>query len=272
MARVWSVGLAAVVIGGPATALTVAQSKRDVFANQTATTFTFSNSEISFDFEAPGETVRSAVVMRPDGGSIPLTATGSQAQFSTYPPSEAAMTAAFPGGTYVYSAVLASGETRQIAVDDDLSIHPADFPRITNFATLTTADVAHDFVVDATAFTDPYASGGYFIVFDSHNGQVVRDDSLADLAAGRFVVPAGTLTAGASYGFQLGWFDLTYYHHAADTDSYAYQFLRYSTAGLFTLAAAPSSTVPEPTAWGTMLAGFATIGALLRRRTAPRAG
>lgn len=261
-------GMLALVMAVPGQAKVngIRDIRTEVFT-QSASGATAANARAAFDvYPEAGDTVLATTVTPPGGTPFALATNPYYASTTFYYPSAAAMQQALPNGTYQEAITTVNYGLINYTPTFTAGLRPTVVPVITNFAALLAVDPTQDFTININPFTsDGYGQSGYFFISVLNGGPTVYNGTLADLFAGSFFLPANTLQAGASYGFQLQF--TNYQSSSASDGSSINNIYNRIDLGTFQVNAA-SPGIPEPSAWMLLIAGFGVFGVSLRRRGA----
>jgi PEP-CTERM motif len=176
-------------------------------------------------------------------------------------PSQAAMDADFPAGTYDMEATDSTGTNLPQDIEQNYTgtAYPLSVPALTanTFNGLQGLDPSHDFTVAFNQFLTNSLANNEFIFFDIFPlaGNSVFDESFADPTVQSFDVPADTLLPDTAYTYQLIFssrIDVT-------DDTLLEQGFDYRTVGGF-----ETGDVPEPASIG--LVGLAAMALSMRRK------
>jgi hypothetical protein len=179
---------------------------------------------------------------------------------------QAGLDAAFPFGTYQFSASNGVVST-PTSLNYSSDLYPTALPYLTgtNFTDLQGLNAATPTTFDFSSFpTDPLADAQRIDlrIYASPSDNLIYDSGLLASTTASVSLPANTLQAGQSYFYQL---NFTNYlgQNAPNSQFGGTVDFDDQTLGAFTTAAAP--TVPEPGA-ATLLGCLSLAGLLVRRR------
>ena len=185
-------------------------------------------------------------------------------------PSQAAMDALYPFGTYTFKGVN-GGTTDTTSVSYTMDDYPQSLPYLTgtDYTSLQGMNAAQPFTFhfspDVTGST---ASNSYifFTIFDFTKGAFVFNDGFLSPSTTSVTVPANTLTAGDSFAYEVDFSnrDLVPSPGAAFEAQLGFDV---RTNGQF--AAAPA-TIPEPATLTLTALGLVGVVSRYRRRCASR--
>lgn len=174
-----------------------------------------------------------------------------------------AMEAAYPFGTYTFSGV--NGSTTDTAsftysADDYTTSIP--YLTGTDYTSLQGMNPSQAFTFDFSPFnTGSTANFSYifFTIYDqTTGGNSVFDEGFLDPTTGSLVLPAGTLTPGNTYEYEID-----YSNRDIVSGSGSAEFPPELGFDVRTNATFTTSTVPEPRSYGALLVAF--VGILILR-------
>ena len=186
-------------------------------------------------------------------------------------PDRATLDAAFPFGTYEYTATNASG-TDTASYDYTSDAYALTLPYLTgtNYSDLQGFNAGTAFNFQFSPFTpDPAATNAFqfLTIFDTTTGAVVYTFGFLSPSTTSVTLPAQTLEAGHSYAYELIFSDRVTVPSSGSTFDGQIGF-DVRTSGLFTTAVVPEPSTLLMTIIGGGLFGFAR---LRRSRTVPGA-
>ena len=199
------------------------------------------------------------------GGGSPQTLLPTAPTTLTYQtgfyPSQAALDADFPAGSYAFDT---GGPTVALTVGD------TPFPPAPQFANLTelssiNPNQAFDLQLSAGFTPDAGVTSAFtFItIIDDTTNTTVVNDGFASPAQTSFLIGANTFTAGDNYSMEAVFssrFDGT------DDNGSGIQTTQLFDEHTEADFSVPAAAVPEPGAWALMILGFGGAGVALRRR------
>lgn len=219
-------------------------------------------------FDNPGD-YTSATLTDPGPGSpesIPMT---SPTSFGSGPgfANQAAMDAAYPFGTYVISLTAGTQPATSVTLNYTADAYAQNYttnpPQLTaaSFNALQSLSTGlSSLTLNFNAFTpDPAATTAltFFSIFNSSQGCGFLSPSATSCT-----IDPQALTADTTYNWELDFSDRV---EATVGGVLTYTDFDVRTDGSFTTAA-----VPEPASWAMLLAGFAGLGFVARRRASVR--
>jgi len=198
------------------------------------------------------------------GSPVALTpASGATLAYSDSASTMAALNAAYPFGIYSFTVTnSATSATQSGSINYTVAADSLSVPTLTaaSFNQLQGLHAGSGFTFDFNAFDqNPNANSAllFLDVTDAYGNDVFSQ--ALDPTTTSIFMPGGTLAAGKTYNFDL-LFDSRI--EGKDGDLPTSIFFDTHTFGAFTTA------VPEPSTWALMILGFASLGAILRRRPA----
>jgi hypothetical protein len=210
----------------------------------------------------------SAVTVTPGAGTpqslsqVSPASTDYHYQTSFYP-TQAAMDAAFPFGTYTFTTNTPDTASYNYTADD----YPLSVPYLTgsDYANLQNMNPANAFTFDFSTdtpgsnATDSYV---FFTIYDNTTSSYVVNDGFLSPSVTSVTVAANTLAPGNSYTYEL---DFSNRDSLTATPPAVTAFLGFDerTDGTFTTA------TPEPGFYGLMAIGLVGLFAVSRRRRQP---
>ncbi len=183
---------------------------------------------------------------------------------TSFLPSQAAMDAAFPTGSYRFNTT-GSGGPLSTSFNYTANAYAHTLPYLTgiNYSALQGMNPAAPFTFQLSIFTpDALASEAdtFLTVFDTLSGAVVYDFGFQPSTTTSLTLPANTLSAGHNYTYQLIFSDrVTAASPGADFSAQIGFDDR--TIGSFT------TNVPEPSAWTLLCFGGAGLTFVVHRRS-----
>lgn len=217
-------------------------------------------------FEVPGDYTTGTVTYPGTFSPITLSpVSATELNYSTsFYGSEAALSADFPFGSYTITATGPS-LTNTAVTDYEGNYFTNTIPYLANYGALQGANAATGIVVDFPSFTpDTGSSEGFtfFTVYDASGA--VWSDSFLSPSTTSLIIPAGTLTPGTDFTYELDFSDRLDGGYNPDLQSYSEQGFDLRTDGSFSTAAA----TPEPSTWAMLILGFCGLGAKRIRASA----
>ncbi len=187
---------------------------------------------------------------------------------STYFPTQAAMDAAFPTGTYAFTAQRSAGGPLATSLAYSGSAYPQTQPFLlgTDYTDLQGMNSAAPFAFHFSTFTpNPSTDSPYlfFVIFNQTSGAVVYDAGAQPPTTTGVTLPANTLNPGTGYFYDLIFSDrVTVPSPGADFPAQIGSDKR--TEGFFTTAA------PEPSGVALLASGALLLAGLRRGRQGAR--